>query len=45
MAEFKGRLRIAGKDVDGNLPIPKALKLIKGIGTNLADSIAKVFSA
>ncbi len=43
MAEFKGRLRIAGRDIDGNLPIPKALRRIKGVGINFADSIAKVF--
>ncbi|RLG21914.1 30S ribosomal protein S13 [Candidatus Micrarchaeota archaeon] len=44
MAEFRGRLRIVGKDVDGNLPLPKALAKITGIGSNLADSISIVAS-
>jgi len=41
MAEFRGRLRISGREIDGNLQIPRALRRVKGIGTNLADSMSK----
>jgi len=37
--EFKGRLRIAGKEINGHDSIPKALSRIKGIGINLAETI------
>ncbi|MCD6522891.1 MAG: 30S ribosomal protein S13 [Candidatus Diapherotrites archaeon] len=37
---IRGIVRIAGKDLDGTLPIPRALLGIKGIGHNLARSIA-----
>lgn len=40
MAEFRGIVRVAGKDIKGELPLPLALNIIKGIGDNLADSIA-----
>jgi small subunit ribosomal protein S13 len=42
--EFRGIIRIAGKDVNGKFPLPKALDSIKGIGTNLADNIASIAS-
>jgi len=35
-------VRIAGKDVDGSYKIPDALRQIKGIGHNLADSLSVV---
>ncbi|MEM0372581.1 MAG: 30S ribosomal protein S13 [archaeon] len=41
-AEFKGRLRIAGKEINGHDRIAKAINRIKGIGVNLSDSIAEV---
>lgn len=44
MTEFRGRLRISGKDVDGNLPTPKAISKILGIGLNMADNIAIIAS-
>lgn len=37
-------VRIAGKDVDGGLPISDALRQVKGIGHNLADSLSIVIS-
>jgi len=44
-SEFRGVVRVAGKDMKGDLPLAKALNQIKGIGINLADSIANVASA
>ena len=41
-SEFKGRLRITGKEIIGKYPIKKALMQIKGISANLADSLAKI---
>ena len=40
--EFKGRLRIAGKEIMGKYPVKKALMQIKGINANLADSLEKI---
>ncbi len=42
--EFRGIVRVAGKDMKGDLPLAKALTRIKGIGLNLADSIANIIS-
>ena len=42
--EFRGIVRVAGKDMKGDLPIAKALNQIKGVGVNLADSIATIAS-
>jgi len=42
MAEFRGIVRVANKDVDGNMPVQKALTKIKGIGVNLADTLAEI---
>ncbi|MGI0141959.1 MAG: 30S ribosomal protein S13 [Candidatus Micrarchaeales archaeon] len=33
-------VRIAGKDINGAFPIPKALNQVKGIGLNMAHAIA-----
>ncbi|MEM4554730.1 MAG: 30S ribosomal protein S13 [Candidatus Anstonellaceae archaeon] len=38
--EIKGVVRIAGKDVKGNLPLWRALTSIKGIGINLSQVIS-----
>ena len=43
-SEFRGIVRVAGKDVKGEFPIAKALTKIKGIGINLADSISNIAS-
>jgi len=40
--DFKGRLRIAGREINGHSTIEKALARIKGIGPSLAHSIAKI---
>ncbi len=40
--EFKGRLRIAGREINGHESISKALTRIKGIGINLAEAITDV---
>ncbi|MBI4214483.1 30S ribosomal protein S13 [archaeon] len=45
MSEFRGIVRVAGKDLKGELPLPRALDSIKGIGFNISDSIANVASA
>lgn len=42
--EFRGIVRVAGKDMKGDLPLAKALTRIKGVGLNLADSIASIVS-
>jgi len=42
MTDFRGRLRLSGREIDGNLQIPKALRRVKGIGNNLADSMSKI---
>ena len=44
MSEFKARLRVSGKDVDGNLSLAKALSKVTGIGINMADNIALITS-
>jgi small subunit ribosomal protein S13 len=33
-------VRVSGKDVDGSLPIPRALALVKGIGHNMSRALA-----
>jgi len=43
-SEFKGRLRIAGKEIKGKYSIKKAISQVKGIGTNLADSLEKIIT-
>ena len=43
-SEFRGIVRVAGKDMKGDLPIAKALNQLKGMGMNLADSIATIAS-
>jgi small subunit ribosomal protein S13 len=40
--DFRGIVRVAGKDVKGDLPIASALNQIKGMGVSLADSIATI---
>lgn len=45
LTEIRGIVRIAGKDLNGNLELWRGLALIKGIGHNLADAIAEVVSA
>ena len=42
--EFRGIIRIAGKDVKGELSLARALTRIRGIGINLADSLAEIAS-
>ncbi|MBN3037544.1 MAG: 30S ribosomal protein S13 [Candidatus Diapherotrites archaeon] len=40
-AEIRHIVRIAGNDLDGNLPMPLALAGVKGVGNNLASAISK----
>lgn len=40
MAEVKGIVRIGKKDIDGHKRLSEAFKEVKGIGNNLADSLA-----
>jgi small subunit ribosomal protein S13 len=40
--DFKGRLRIAGKEINGNDKVAKALGRIKGIGANLSTAFADI---
>jgi small subunit ribosomal protein S13 len=44
MPEFRGIIRVAGKDMKGELPIAQALTKIKGIGKNLAANISDIIS-
>ena len=41
-SEFRGIVRVCGKDMKGELPLAKALTRIRGLGVNLADSIAEI---
>jgi len=41
--EFRHIVRIASKDLNGNLPVYRALTKIKGIGIRMARSMATVF--
>lgn len=41
-ADFKGRLRIAGKEIDGHDNVANAIGRIKGIGPNLSESLAEI---
>jgi small subunit ribosomal protein S13 len=43
-SEFRGIVRVSGKDVKGELPMSTALTKVRGIGVNLADSIANIAS-
>lgn len=38
--EFRGIVRIMGKDLKGQLPLATALSKIRGIGSNLANALA-----
>ena len=40
---FRHIVRIAGKDLNGNLPIYRALTKIKGIGIRMAKNVALIF--
>ena len=40
--EFRGIVRIAGKDVEGHYTVREALRKVKGVGANLAASISKI---
>lgn len=40
---FRHIIRIAGKDLNGNLPINRALTKIKGVGIRMAKNIAIIF--
>lgn len=39
---FRGIIRIVGKDLKGELELSRALSNIKGIGINLANALAKI---
>lgn len=41
-ADFRGRLRIAGKEINGHNSVAKALGSIKGIGPSMAGAITKI---
>jgi len=41
--EFRHIVRIASKDLNGNLPIYRALTKVKGIGIRMAKNVAIVF--
>jgi len=41
--EFRHIVRIASKDLNGNLPVYRALAKIKGVGIRMAKNIAIVF--
>lgn len=44
-SEFRGILRILGKDVEGHYTIAEALRLVKGVGANLAANLVGPISA
>lgn len=41
-ADFKGRLRIVGAEINGHDSVAKALANIKGIGTNMSVALSKL---
>ena len=41
MAEFRGIVRLSNKTLQGELPLPKALMQIKGLGAAMADILSK----
>ncbi|MFH1106830.1 MAG: 30S ribosomal protein S13 [Candidatus Micrarchaeota archaeon] len=41
---FRGIVRLAGKDIDGHLKIYKALLKVRGVGSNLAKILERVFA-
>jgi small subunit ribosomal protein S13 len=41
--EFRHIVRIAGKDLNGNLPVYRALTKIKGVGIRMAKNVAIAF--
>jgi len=41
--DFRHIVRIASKDLNGNLPVYRALTKIKGVGIRMAKNIAVVF--
>lgn len=40
--DFRGIVRVANKDIKGELSLPRALKQIKGIGFSLAEIISEI---
>lgn len=44
MPEFRGIVRIIGKDIDGNAPLNEILADLKGVGMNLGTAVANVAS-
>lgn len=42
--EIKGIVRVAGRDIDGHLPLERALTHIRGISYMMANAILTVFS-
>lgn len=40
--DFRGIVRLLGKDLDGHFPVSKALSRVKGFGHNLSKSIMRI---
>lgn len=40
--EVKGVVRLAGKDLNGGLPLRRAITMVRGIGTSLGNIIGKI---
>ncbi len=40
--DFKGVIRLIGKDMDGHLKIPEAIMTVKGIGHTVANALTRV---
>lgn len=40
--EFRGIVRVADRDIKGEIVLSKALTLVKGIGVNLAEAVAGI---
>ncbi len=43
--DFRGIVRIVGQDVKGNVPLRKGLQKVRGIGYNLAESLASTIES
>ncbi|MFH0986515.1 MAG: 30S ribosomal protein S13 [Candidatus Micrarchaeota archaeon] len=42
-ADFKGRLRIAQKEINGHFPLAKAIRQVKGVGMNMSEAVVTIF--
>ncbi len=42
--DFRGIIRLVGKDIDGHMNVSESLRRVKGVGHNLAQNLSKIIS-